>query len=220
MKHPLRLLIHVPLREKRDFRQMLVGLKGALCVSLNGTITTYDLLPTLKPRKGQEHHIIEKLAEQLNQGWTLAVWDVDRLLRDLEQIVESVRSARPRLISTVEAAWNIISSADEEHIVDLKAFVKFPNGHLLAAVESCEHIDLDVYTPRLRKRLKAAMIPKRPVAEDFWGVLHALIMTKTEADLTWGAYRRWVKSNRPRPPRTDMDKPAVANQSPLLDKGA
>jgi hypothetical protein len=40
----LRLLIHVPLREKRDFRQMLVGFKHALCVIQIGSAPEVDVL--------------------------------------------------------------------------------------------------------------------------------------------------------------------------------
>lgn len=218
MKHPLRLLIHVPLREKRDFRQMLVGLKGALCVTLNGSISTYDLLAVFKPRKGQEHRIIEQLAEQLQQGWTLAVWDVDRLLRDLEQIVEGVRIDRPKLTPLVDAAWNLISSADDEQIVDLQSFQKLPNGHYVAIIAAREDFDFDDYPPRRRRRLLAYRPKSRPVSEDFWGVLHRLIMTKSEAGRAWSAYQRWVKNNRPRPPRPDTDEGGV-HQRQELDEG-
>lgn len=204
VKHPLRLLIHVPHREKRDFRQTLVGLKNGLCVSLNGAISTYDLLPPFKPRKGQEHRIIEVLADQMEQGWTIAVWDLDRLMTELGQIVEGVRADRPKIIPGLEAAWATVSSADEEQIIDLKSFEKFPGGHYVAMIAARQEIDFDDYPPRRRRRLMACVPKSRPVSEDFWGVLHRVIMTKLEADQAWGAYQRWVRSNRPRPPRPDL----------------
>ena len=97
MKHPLNLLIHVPLREKRDFKQMLVGFKHALCVRQVGKVLSYDLLPSFKPRKGQEHQLVGHVAEQLRQGWTLVAWDVDRLMLELQQVVEGVSIGRPRV---------------------------------------------------------------------------------------------------------------------------
>ncbi len=204
MKHPLRLLIHVPLREKRDFRQTLVGLKHALCVSVDGAICTYDLLASLKPRKGQEHQILLKLAEQLKQDWAVCVWDVDRLLLELEQIVEGVRIDRPALRGPVEEAWDVISQADGEQLVDLRSFEKFPNGHYVEVVAAREDFDYDALPPRRRRRLLAYRPKARPVSEDFWGVLHSLMMSKSEAAHAWATYGRWVASNRPRPPRVDV----------------
>ncbi|HZF93860.1 MAG TPA: hypothetical protein VEZ20_03205 [Allosphingosinicella sp.] len=204
MKHPLRLLIHVPLREKRDFRQMLVGFKHALCVSEVGEVMSYDLLPSFKPRKGQEHRLISHLAEQLEQGWTLAVWDVERLLRELERIVADVGIDRPVVKAAVDEAWRAISAADEEQIVDLKAFEKLPNGHFIAMVAFREDFDYDSLPPRRRRRLIAYSRPSRPVCEDFWGVLHYFLMKRSDAARARSAYERWVKCNRPRPPRGDV----------------
>ncbi len=203
VKHPLRLLIHVPLREKRDFRQTLVGLKNGLCVTCDGRTSTYDLLPAFKPRKGQEYRLLEHLADQLNQGWTLAVWDIDRLLADLEQIANGARIDRPKSAPLLDAAWKVISSADEEQIVDMKSFERFPDGHYVAMIAFCEDTDLDDY-PLWRRRRLMADRPKRPVSEEFWGVLHRLIMTKSEAELAGSSYQRWVRNNRPRPPCGDL----------------
>lgn len=204
MRHPLRLIIHAPLREKRDFRQTLVGMKHALCVSVDGAICTYDLLPSLKPRKGQEHQILPRLADQLKQGWALCVWDVDRLLLELEQIVDGIRVDRPALLTSVEEAWSVIKRADDEQLVDLRAFEKIPNGHYVQVVAAREDYDFDALPPRRRRRLLAYRPKARPVSEDFWGVLHSLIMSKSEAAHAWATYGRWVTSNRPRPPRLDV----------------
>lgn len=97
----LRLLINAPLREKRDYRQVLVGFKNALCVRQIGKVISYDLLPTFKPRKGQEYLVI-LLAEQLQQGWTLAMWDVDRLKLELSQIINDSSSNSAKLKSDVD----------------------------------------------------------------------------------------------------------------------
>jgi hypothetical protein len=204
MKHPLRLLIHVPWREKRDFRQMLVGFKHALCVSQVGEVTSYDLLPSFKPRKGQEYLIVGHLAEQLKQGWTLAVWDVERLWRDLEQVVDGIRIDRPGLKSAVGEAWHLVLNANEEQIVDLKLFERLPNGHYLAMVAAREDYDFDSLPPRRRRRMLAVSSRReRPVCEDFWSVLVPLLMKKSDAELAGSAYQRWVRNNRPRPPRAD-----------------
>ena len=203
MKHPLRLLIHVPLREKRDFRQMLVGFKHALCVRQTGDVTSYDLLPTFKPRKGQEHRLVEHLAEQLKQGWTLAVWDTERLWRDLGQFVDRVRIDRPAMQAAVDEAWRLISNAGEDQIVDLKVFERLPNGHYIAMVAFREDFDYDSLPPRRRRRVIAYSRPRRPVCEDFWGVLHHFLMKKSDAERAWSAYQRWVRNNRPPPPRAD-----------------
>lgn len=204
MKHPLLLVIHAPLREKRDFRQTLVGLKHALCVSVDGTICTYDLLPSLKPRKGQEHQILPTLAAQLKQGWTICVWDADRFLLELKQIVDGVRIDRPALRAPVDEAWKAISDADDEQLIDMRTFEKLPNGHYVAVIAARENFDYDAQPPRSRRRLLAYRPKARPVSEDFWGVLHSLIMSKSEAAHAWATYGRWVATNRPRPPRLDV----------------
>ena len=203
MKHPLRLLIHVPWREKRDFRQMLVGFKHALCVSQVGEVTSYDLLPPFKPRKGQEYLIVGHLAEQLKQGWTLAVWDAERLWRDLEQVVDGISIDRPTLKSAVGEAWHLISDASEDQIIDMKVFERLPNGHYVAMVAFREDFDYDSLPPRRRRRMIAYSRPRRPVSEDFWGVLHHFLLKKSDAERAWNAYQRWVRNNRPRPPRAD-----------------
>jgi len=203
MKHPLRLLIHVPDRVKRDFRQTLVGFKNALCVSQIGDVTSYDLLPSFKPRKGQEHQLVANVAEQLNQGWTLLVWDVEKLWRDFEQIVNGVSPRRPAVKAAVDEAWHIISTADEEQIVDLKLFERFPNGHYVGLVAAREDFDYDAYPPRRRRRLMAYSTQSRPTCEDFWCVLVPLLMKKSDADRAGNAYQRWIRNNRPHPPRTD-----------------
>jgi hypothetical protein len=203
VKHPLRLLIHVPLREKRDFRRTLIGFKHALCVTEIGGSVSYDLLPSFKPRKGQEHRLVVHLAEQLKQGWTLLVWDVDRLMLELENLVAGVGIARPGVKTAVDEAWRIISTTDEEQIVDLKAFERLPNGHFVAMVAFAENLDPDIRPPGRRRRMIASSRPSQPVCEEFWGVLVPLIMKKSEAERAGGAYRRWVRNNRPRPPRAD-----------------
>ena len=202
-RHPLRLIIHVPLREKRDFRLSLVGLKNALCISQVGEVTTYDLLPTLKPRKGQEYRLVLCLAEQLQQGWTLAVWDVESLLRDLAGVLSSVSIGRPSMKAAVDEAWRLILDADVDRIVDLRLFEKLPNGHYVALVAAGENFDYDTMPPRLRRRAMAQDRPIRPVCEDFWGVLAPLVLKRPDAERAWSSYRRWVKNNRPRPPRAD-----------------
>jgi hypothetical protein len=200
----LRLLIHVPLREKRDFRRTLVGFKHALCVSQAGAVTSYDLLPSFKPQKGQEHRLVLHLAEQVREGWTLAVWDVERVWRELQEVVDRVSAARPKLKAHVDGAWHLISNAEEE-IVDLKAFERLPMGHFLSMIAFREDIDFDAYPPRRRRRLLTISSRReRPVCEDFWCVLAPLLMAKSEAERAGGAYRRWVQDNRPRPPRADM----------------
>jgi hypothetical protein len=204
VKHPLRLLIHVPLREKRDCRQELVGFKNALCVREIGEVMSYDLLPSFKPRKGQEHRLISHLAEQLKQGWTLAVWDVERLWRELERILAEVGSDRPVVKAAVDQAWRAVSTSDDEQIVDLKAFEKLPNGHYVAMVAFREDFDYDSLPPRRRRRMIAYSRPSRPACEDFWGVLHSFLMKKSDAARAWSTYQRWVKCNRPRPPRADV----------------
>lgn len=203
MRNPLHILIHVPLREKRDFRRMLVGLKHALCITQSGATFAYDLLPSFKPRKGQEHRFLEHLAEQISQDWTIVVWDVDRLLGELEQIVNQVRIERPKLAPALDQAWSVISGAVDEQIIDLRSFEKLPNGHYVDVVAAREEIDFDDYPPWRRRRLMAYVPKARPVSEDFWGVLHRVILPKTEAVQAWSSYQRWVRSNRPRPPRPD-----------------
>lgn len=203
MRDPLRLIIHVPLREKRDFRRMLVGFQHALCVSQLGQVMSYDLLPPFKPRKGQEHRLVVYLAEQLKQGWTLVVWDVERLWRELQIVVEDAILNRPALRSAVEEGWRLLSTADEEQIVDLKVFERLPNGHYVAMVAFCEEVDLDRYPPRRRRLLMASSRQSRPVCEDFWGVLHPFLMKRSDAERAGSAYQRWVSNNRPRPPRAD-----------------
>jgi hypothetical protein len=204
MNDPLRLLIHVPLREKRDFRRVLVGFNHALCVSQIGEVTTYDLLPSFKSRKGQEYRLVRYLAEQIEQGWTLAVWDVERLWRELEHVVDEIRIDHPKLQPDVDEAWRRVSSAGEEQIIDLKVFEKLPNGHHVATVATRDDIDFDAYPPRRRRRMMAwTRRRSRPASEDFWGVLHTLILKKSEAESAWSTYQRWVRNNRPRPPRPD-----------------
>ncbi|HEY0312297.1 MAG TPA: hypothetical protein VGC56_07345 [Allosphingosinicella sp.] len=203
MKHPLRLIIHVPLREKRDYRQTLVGFKPALCVTQIGRVMAYDLLPSFKPRKGQEHRLVLHLAEQLKQGWTLAVWDVERLWRELALVVEDVSINRRTLKAAIDEAWLLISKTDEDQIVDLKVIEKLPGGHFVAMVAFRKNVDFDAYPPRRRRRLIAYSRPSRPVCEDFWGVLLSFLMSKSDAERAWGAYQRWVRNNRPRPPRAD-----------------
>lgn len=203
MKHPLRLIIHVPLREERDFRTVLVGLKHALCVSIDGRVCTYDLLPSFKPRKGQEHLILEDLALQLDRGWAIAVWNVDMLLSGLEEIMKLV-AAKPGVALKAKAAWATINAADEEQLLDLRSFAKFPNGHYLSIVAARESFRYDRYPASIRRKLLSRR-PSRPRSEDLWGVLHPLIMTKSEATRAWDAYRRWVANNRPAPPRHDVE---------------
>ncbi len=203
MKHPLRLIIHAPQREKRDFRQTLIGLRHALCVSLDGAICTFDLLTAVRPRKGQEHQILLKIAEQLNQGWAICVWEADRFLYELKEIADAVGTERRTLKPAVDEAWRTISQADEEQVVDLQVFRKFPGGHYLSMVAAADNIDPDALSPRMRRWLRAER-PLRPFAEDLWGVLCPLIMSKSEAELAGAAYVRWVKANRPRPPRDDF----------------
>ena len=203
MKHPLRLLIHVPLREKRDFKQTLVGFKPALCVRQVGKVTSYDLLPTFKPRKGQEHQLVGYLAEQLEQGWTLLAWDVDRLLREVEQLVAGVSTGRPRVKASVDEAWKLIAEANDEQIVDAKLFERLPNGHYVALVAARENFDYDSLPPRRRRRLIASSRPSRPACEDLWGVLLPLLMKKSDAERAGWTYQRWVRANRPKPPRED-----------------
>lgn len=201
MKQPIRLIIHVPHREKHDYRRTLVGLKDALCVSVDGAICTYDLLPPTKPRKGHEHQIVQHLAKQLTQGWTLMMWDQERLMRDLQGLVDSRRSQQPALAKEVEKAWAIILSASDEQFVDLKSFEKFPDGHYLALVASAESLVPEDFPNPYRRLLKEK--PKRPVSEDFWGVLHPALLAKSESISAIESYRRWVKANRPRPPSHD-----------------
>lgn len=204
MKDPMGLMIVVPLRQKRDFKHMLVGLKNSLCISQIGEVTSYDLLPTLKPRKGQEHNVVLHLAEQLIQGWTLGLWDVERLKRDLSQIVNDVSIRAPKLRPAVDEAWQIVSTADEGQIIDLKVFERLPNGHYVAVVAEREEFDFDSLPPRRRRRAIANSRPSRPVSEDFWGVLHPLLMKKSDAERAWETYQRWVKNKRPCPPRADV----------------
>jgi hypothetical protein len=203
MKHPLRLLIHVPLREKRDFKQALVGFKHALCVRQVGMVMSYDLLPSFRPRKGQEHQLVGHLAEQLRQGWTLVAWDVDRLMLELQQVVEGARLGRPRVKAAVDEAWDLISGAGDERIVDAKLFERLPNGHYVALVAARENFDYDSLPPRRRRRAIAWSRPSRPASEDLWGVLLPLLMKRSDAERAGKAYQVWVRSNRPRPPRTD-----------------
>lgn len=204
MNDPLRLMILVPLRQRREFKQMLAGLKNSLCVSQIGEATSYDLHPTFKLRKGHEHSLILHLAEQLKQGWTLALWDVERHQRELGQIVNDISTISPKHRAAVEEAWQIILTSDQNQIVDLKVFEKLPNGHYVAAVAEREDFDFDSLPPRRRRRAIANSRASRPVSEDFWGVLHPLLMKKSEAKLAWGAYQRWVRNNRPSPPRADL----------------
>lgn len=170
---------------------------------LIGAVTSYDLLPSIKPRKGQEYLIIGHLAEQLKQGWTLAVWDVERLWRDLEQVVDGVSIDRPGLKFAVDESWHMIPTADEEQILDLKVLEKLPNGHYVGLVAARDDFDYDSLPPRRRRRLMAATTITRPASEDFWGVIHSLLMKKSEAERAWSAYQRWVRNNRSRPPRAD-----------------
>ena len=144
------------------------------------------------------------LAVHLNQGWTLALWDVERLQRELGQIVNDIGIISPKHRATVDEAWQKILTFDEDEMVDLKVFEKLPNGHYVAAVAEREEFDFDALPPRRRRRAIANSRPSRPVSEDFWGVLHPLLMKKSEAELAWGAYQRWVRNNRPSPPRADL----------------
>jgi len=119
-------------------------------------------------------------------------------------VVDGVSIDRPTLKAAVDEAWRLISSADEEQIVDLKIFERLPNGHYLAMVAFREDVDFDSYPPRRRRRAIAFSSRRsRPVCEDFWGVLAPLIMKKSEAERAGSAYQRWVRNNRPRPPRAD-----------------
>lgn len=208
MKQPMRLIVHVPLREKRDFRMGLVGLKHALCVTINGKVCTFDLLPALRPRKGQEHQIVELLAQQLHEGWTLMVWDQEKLLRELGDIVANRLSRHPKSAKDLGPAWERVHNASDDEFVDIKSFENFPDGHYLSLVASRENFDPSRYPPRLRRRLLNGR-SKRPASEDFWCVLAPILLAKSEAKLSGESYQRWLRANRPRPPKHDL--PAVVD---------
>lgn len=201
MKQPLRLVIHVPLREERDYRQTLVGMKHALRVDLDKSLCTYDLLPQVRPRKGQEHQILEYLADQLGQGLTLMVWDTDLLLQDLEEIFRQTSTRNPKIVKAVQAAWNSISAADDEQLIDLRSFIKFPGGHYLDLVVSRETARVSPKTLRVMRRSRQ---PNLPRSEEIWGVLHPLILSNTQAAEAWKAFLNWRNRNRPRMPQQDI----------------
>lgn len=204
MKQPIRIIIHVPLREERDYRKTLVGLKHALCVSVDGAISTYDLLPSFRPRKGQEHLLVEHLAAQLVQGWTIMVWDKDTFLRDCGQIVARRLAHHPRNVAQTEFAWDRMQSSDSE-LMELGAFEKFPNGHFIALVAAKENFDESRH-PDLARRARRMVGERlrRPASEEFWGVLCPLLLAKFEATKAMESYSRWVKANRPQPPQHDV----------------
>ena len=203
MKAPLRLLIQVPLREKREFRQMLLGYKNALCVRQIGEVMSFDLLPSFKPRKGQEHQLVTHLAEQLKQGWVLAVYDVERLKLELDQIVNGVSIKSAKLKSAVDEAWHVISTANDEQIIDIRLFEKLQKDHFVAMVASVENFDYDRVTPRFLRWANATSRPSGPICEDYWGVINQYLLEESEAKRALSAYKRWVSNNRPRPPRED-----------------
>ena len=203
MKDPLRLLIHVPLREKREFRQILVGYKNALCVRQIGEVMSFDLLPTFKPRKGQEHQLVTHLAEQLKQKWVVAVYDVERLRLELNQIVNGVSIKSAKLKSAVDEAWHVISTANDEQIIDIRLFEKLQKDHFVAMVASEENFDYDRVTPQFLRWANATSRPSGPICESYWGVIKQYLLEESEAKRASSAYKRWVSNSRPRPPRED-----------------
>lgn len=197
----IRLIIHVPHREKRNYRLTLVGLKDALCVTFDGIIWTYDLLPPLKPRKGQEHRVVQQLADQLKQGWTLMVWDSDCFLHDLRTLVEEKQAVGSKAATNYDRAWATIALASDQDIVDLKSFRKFPHGHYLELLAFTDKLQPEDFQPRFRKYLKEA--PKRPLSEDLWLALQQDILPPRDSLRAVQSYQRWLKNNRPSPPKHD-----------------
>lgn len=198
-----RLIIHAPIREKRDYRQVLVGFKNALCVRQIGKVTSYDLLPTFKPRKGQEHRLVVHLAEQLKQGWTLVIWDVDRLKLELGRIVSDGSINSAKLKSDVGEAWKVISNADDEQFIDLMVFEDMPNGQFVGMVACKENFDYDRVTPSFLRRARAHSTPSPPATEQYWAALRHFLLKKSDAERAASAYRSWVDNNRPNPPLED-----------------
>lgn len=199
MKFPLRMIIHAPQRKEVDFRPVLVELRCALTVDQALPFFGYDLSSPVRPTKLNRHKMVSEIANQIRAGYSIAVWDTDRLLSDLSAITVSTLESRPRLADALEADWTTISDADEETLIDLRGFSRLPNGHFLKMVSV---LDWNVKPPRGMRKYPTYRA-QRPRSEEYWTVLLPIIFERREVEAGMSAYNGWVSAGRPKPPKIE-----------------
>jgi len=174
----------------------------------------YQLLPSVKPRRDALHSILVNIAKQIDDGYSVMVWDVDRLLTELTAIRITTTDKKPRLASEIELAWKRIANADDEELIDLRGFSRLPEGHFVDLVAIREKFTDDQLLARLRGVRNLSPYRRAlkgdPRSEEFWGVLIRYLLDRREAEQGWKFFQAWKRAGRP--------DPLYGCSKPLLDE--
>lgn len=204
MRHPLRLIINVPLRTNVEHRTRLIGLQPALVIDQTKPFLGYQLLSSVKPRIDGLHAMIITIADQLKSGNSILIWDVDRVMSELAAIRLASISRRPQLKSSVDAAWECITNADDEDLIDIRGFSRLPGGHYVSILGArgflSERESIDTLkTAPARRLARRQMNSHPPKSEQFWGILYRFLLDRKESEQAWVFFKKWVQAGRPDP---------------------
>lgn len=204
MRHPLRLVIQVPLRTNVEHRMRLIGWQPALVIDQTKPFLGYRLLPSVKPRADAMHLLCVNIADHISAGYSVLVWDVDRVMSDLATTRSASVARRPRLAASINDAWERLTNADDEDLIDIRGFSRLPGGHyvqiigargFLSELESANTL-LSGAARRWARRTANRQPPK---SEQFWGVLHRFLLDRKESEQAWTFFQNWVRAGRPDP---------------------